>query len=55
MQVLKFGGTSVANANNIRKIKNIVQSKYSGERTVIVVSAFAGITDIIVTMWFNGS
>jgi bifunctional aspartokinase / homoserine dehydrogenase 1 len=47
MQVLKFGGTSVANANNIRKIKNIVQSKYSGGRTVIVVSAFAGITDML--------
>ena len=27
MQVLKFGGTSVANAENIRKVKEIIQLK----------------------------
>jgi len=43
MKVLKFGGTSVANPENIRKIKNIITS-YK-ERIVIVVSALGGVTD----------
>lgn len=46
MQVLKFGGTSVANAASIKKVKDIVQSKQSG-KTVVVVSALGGITDIL--------
>ncbi|MDQ3551233.1 MAG: hypothetical protein M3413_06870, partial [Bacteroidota bacterium] len=45
MQVLKFGGTSVANAGNIKKIKNIIHTKATHTRTVVVVSAFAGVTD----------
>lgn len=44
MQVLKFGGTSVANAENIRKVKDIIQSK-KGMKTVVVVSALGGVTD----------
>ncbi|HEU4904348.1 MAG TPA: bifunctional aspartate kinase/homoserine dehydrogenase I [Flavisolibacter sp.] len=46
MQVLKFGGTSVANAANIKKIKEIVQSKKDG-KTVVVVSALGGVTDLL--------
>ena len=44
MQVLKFGGTSVANAENIRKVKEIIQLK-KGEKTVVIVSALGGVTD----------
>ncbi|MGZ3852059.1 MAG: bifunctional aspartate kinase/homoserine dehydrogenase I [Flavisolibacter sp.] len=44
MQVLKFGGTSVANSQNIKKVKDILQFK-KGEKTVVVVSALAGVTD----------
>jgi bifunctional aspartokinase / homoserine dehydrogenase 1 len=44
MQVLKFGGTSVANSENIKKVRDILQLK-KGERTVVVVSALGGITD----------
>ncbi len=44
MQVLKFGGSSVANAENIRKVKDIIQSKKE-MKTVVVVSAFGGVTD----------
>lgn len=44
MQVLKFGGTSVANAENIKKVKDIVQSKH-GNKTIVVVSALGGVTD----------
>jgi bifunctional aspartokinase / homoserine dehydrogenase 1 len=46
MQVLKFGGTSVANAANIKKIKEIVQAKKNG-KTVVVVSALGGVTDLL--------
>lgn len=44
MKVLKFGGTSVANAQNISLVKNIV-ARTVVDRTVVVVSAFGGITD----------
>lgn len=45
MQVLKFGGTSVANAANIKKVKEIVQSRKG--KTVVVVSALGGVTDML--------
>jgi bifunctional aspartokinase / homoserine dehydrogenase 1 len=44
MQVLKFGGTSVANAENIKKVKEILQLK-KGEKTIVIISALGGITD----------
>lgn len=44
MQVLKFGGTSVANAENIKKVKDILQLKKEA-KTVVVVSALGGVTD----------
>src|SRR5215218_10665244 len=45
MQVLKFGGTSVANAENIKKVKQIVADKRSSGKLVVVVSALSGVTD----------
>ncbi|MFL5811905.1 MAG: bifunctional aspartate kinase/homoserine dehydrogenase I [Flavisolibacter sp.] len=45
MQVLKFGGTSVANADNIKKVKSIVEERTKLARTIVVVSAFGGVTD----------
>lgn len=45
MQVLKFGGTSVANAQNIRKVRDIVEQKQKSGSSIVVVSAFSGITD----------
>lgn len=47
MQVLKFGGTSVANAENIGKVVSIVQQKIKKDKTVVVVSALGGITDLL--------
>ena len=48
MQVLKFGGTSVANAANINKAISIVQKAVKkNTNTVIVVSALGGITDAL--------
>ena len=46
MKVLKFGGTSVANAQNIALVKNIV-SNTNSNKTIVVVSAFGGITDLL--------
>ncbi|WP_417444032.1 bifunctional aspartate kinase/homoserine dehydrogenase I [Joostella sp.] len=48
MKVLKFGGTSVANAENIEKVKDIVVNSSKEEKTTIIVSAFGGVTDMLV-------
>ena len=45
MQVIKFGGTSVANAENIKKVRSIVGERMKNDRTIVVVSAFGGVTD----------
>ena len=45
MQVLKFGGSSVANAGNINKVIAIVKRALSNDRTVVVSSAISGATD----------
>lgn len=47
MQVLKFGGTSVANAENINKVIAIVQQAAVKDQTIVVVSALGGITDTL--------
>ncbi len=47
MQVLKFGGSSVKNAENIQKVIAIVKEKIKSSRTVVVVSALGGITDLL--------
>ena len=45
MQVLKFGGSSVANAGNIGKVIAIVKKASQKDKTIIVVSALGGVTD----------
>ena len=45
MQVLKFGGSSVANAENICKCIDIVRKAVEQDKTIVVVSALGGITD----------
>jgi aspartokinase/homoserine dehydrogenase 1 len=45
MQVLKFGGTSVASAENINRVVSIVQQALQRDKTVVVVSALGGTTD----------
>jgi bifunctional aspartokinase / homoserine dehydrogenase 1 len=47
MQVLKFGGSSVANAENINKVVDIIKTKNTGTKTIVVVSALGGITDLL--------
>jgi aspartokinase/homoserine dehydrogenase 1 len=48
MQVLKFGGTSVANSENIRKVIGIVQQACQKDQTIVVVSALGGATDMLI-------
>ena len=47
MQVLKFGGSSVKNATNISKVVAIVKDKLKVDKTIVVVSALGGITDLL--------
>ena len=47
MQVLKFGGSSVKNAENINRVIAIVSEKVKKGQTIVVVSALGGITDIL--------
>ncbi len=47
MRVLKFGGTSVANAENINKVIAIVIEAVKKDKTIVVVSALGGITDLL--------
>lgn len=47
MIVLKFGGTSVANAQNIQLAINIVTEKSKKEKLAVVVSALSGVTDML--------
>ena len=53
MKVLKFGGTSVGSAENIKKVKDIVQ-RQKGD-VLVVVSALGGITDKILTAAHNAT
>ncbi|MEJ7673699.1 MAG: hypothetical protein WKF59_13620 [Chitinophagaceae bacterium] len=46
MQVLKFGGSSVANANNINSVIEIIkQASKKNNNIVIILSALGGTTD----------
>ncbi len=46
-QVLKFGGSSVAHADNIRKVIRIVEQKSATAPLILVVSALGGTTDAL--------
>lgn len=51
MRVLKFGGTSVANAERLVLVSDIVKSKYDETNGVcVIVSAFSGMTDLLLGM-----
>ena len=48
MKVLKFGGTSVGNVDNIKKVISIIEAASKEDSVIIVVSAFGGITDQLI-------
>lgn len=47
MRVLKFGGTSVGSVDNINKVLKIVADTAKNNKTVVVVSALGGVTDLL--------
>jgi len=47
MIVMKFGGTSLAGAAQIRQVGGIVK-RFARSRPVVVVSAMAGVTDELI-------
>ena len=48
MQVLKFGGSSVADAGNMSKVVDIVTNAVDRDRTILVASAISGCTDTLI-------
>ena len=48
MKVLKFGGSSVANAENIEKISSIVGNAIEKDGCIVVLSAMQGTTDALI-------
>ncbi|MEX2362410.1 MAG: aspartate kinase, partial [Balneolaceae bacterium] len=47
MIVLKFGGTSVATADSLKKIHEILRQKTASDQLVVVISAVSGITNLL--------
>lgn len=47
MNVLKFGGSSVANASNIHQVIQIIKTASQDSNLFIVVSAMGGVTDLL--------
>src|SRR5260370_31956650 len=45
--VMKFGGTSVGSAERFRQCADIIRHAGARDRVVVVVSAVAGVTDLI--------
>lgn len=48
MKVLKFGGSSVADAQRIRKVIEIVHDAVRNSKIIVVVSALGGVTDSLI-------
>ena len=48
MRVMKFGGTSVSGAERLRAVAVQVRAAVADERVLVVVSAMAGVTDLLI-------
>ncbi|MBN2481328.1 MAG: bifunctional aspartate kinase/homoserine dehydrogenase I [Bacteroidales bacterium] len=48
MKVLKFGGSTISSAENILRVKEIIESQ--SDQIIIVISAFSGITDQLIEL-----
>ncbi len=49
MKILKFGGSSIANAQRIEKVVSIIKDYYKAKTKITVVfSAFGGVTDLLI-------
>ena len=54
MIVMKFGGTSVGDADSIRRVRDIVMS-HRDEKPIVVVSAVSGVTNSLVELCAAGA
>lgn len=50
MNILKFGGSSVASSENIKLVAKIVQEQIKADNTISVFSAFGGVTNELLQM-----
>lgn len=50
MNILKFGGSSVASSKNIKLVSKIVQDHVHADNTIAVFSAFGGVTNELLQM-----
>ncbi len=50
MKIIKFGGSSVANPENIKKVFAIIQDKLMSHEIAVVFSAFGGVTESLLTI-----
>jgi len=48
LRVMKFGGTSVSGAERLRAVAGQVRAAVAEERVLVVVSAMAGVTDLLI-------
>lgn len=48
MKILKFGGSSVANAQNILQTESIIKKESLQNKIIVVVSALQGTTDLLI-------
>ena len=48
IQIFKFGGTSVATAERIRRVVDLVRAVDGGTQRAVVVSALGGVTDDLI-------
>ena len=47
MKILKFGGSSIANQENIKKVFEIIKESKKKDQIAVVFSAFGGVTEIL--------
>ena len=48
MKILKFGGTSIRDAERIQHVVQILKNRIQEDEIAVVVSAFGGITDLLI-------
>ena len=47
LKIIKFGGSSIADAEKIRHVASIIRDKKSRNEIVIMISALGGVTDTL--------
>ncbi len=48
MQVVKFGGSSLADSERFQHVANLIRQRAQNERTAVVLSAMQGVTDALI-------